>query len=236
VQANSVTISAPSDNQENDLLFAYLLYECSDPPTTEPSCSGWTFFQRVRDTLLAAAILYKWCAASEAANYTFSHGDTPYGSMGGAILRFRNSIQKGHRPIRRVSPISGSPIYATDNYYGNADFGWSTDPLNVDVPGAIVLSLGAIRRAPNGVSYLNMYPSSVAGYTDLTGTLYIGGAYGGNNVGGGIGYQKFTEKGVALDGGSGDPPSIATGGGGIAGEVGPSNGLTYMFGQLVMLI
>jgi hypothetical protein len=236
VQANSVTINAPSDNQENDLLFAYLLYECSSPPTTTPSSSGWTYVQRNYDGLLAAAILYKWCAASEAANYTFSHGDTPYGSMGGAILRFRNSIQKGHNPIRRVSPISGSPIYSSDSYTGNEDFGWSTDPLNVDVPGAIVLSLGAIRRKPTGISYLTMSPESVTGYTDLTGTLYIGGAYGGNNVGGGIGYQKFAERGVALDGGGGDPPSIATGGGGIAGEVGSSSGFSNLFGQLVMLI
>jgi hypothetical protein len=235
-QANSVTINAPSGNQENDLLLAYLLYECSSPPTTEPSSSGWAYAQRNYDGLLAAAIMYKWCVASEAANYTFTHGDAPYGSMGGAILRFRNSVMKNHNPIRRVSEITGSPIYSLDSYTGNSDFGWNTNPLDVDVPGAIVLSLGAIRRAPNGTSYLVMYAETGNGYTDVTGAQYIGGAYGGNNVGGGIGYKKFTQQGVALDGGSGNPPSIATGGGGVAGEVGASNGYSNLFGQLVMLI
>jgi hypothetical protein len=236
VQANSVTINAPSDNQENDLLVAYLVYEGSSPPTTNPSSSGWTFAQRNYYNQLCAAVLYKWCAASEASSYTFSHGDSPYGSMGGAILRFRNSIAKGHNPIRRVTGFTGSPIYSVDAYTGNSDFGWSTDELDVDMPGAIVLALGASRRQPTGTNYLVMYPETTNGYTDLTRTLYIGGAYGGNNVGGGIGYRKFGNLARALDGGAGSPPSVATGGGGIAGEVGPSSGTTLLLGQLIMLV
>lgn len=235
-QANSVTISAPSGNQENDLLIAYLVYEGSDPPTTDPSASGWTFAQRNYYNNLCAAVLYKWCAASESGSYTFSHGDSTYGSMGGAILRFRNSIATGHNPIRRVSELTGSPTYSVDAYYGNTDFGWSTDTLNVDFWGAMVLSLGAIRRAPTGTNLLVMYPDTFNGYTDLTGVLYIGGSYGGNNVGGGIGYQKFNRIGVALDGGTGTPPSVGTGTGGVAGEVGPSSGTSKLFGQLLMLI
>ena len=225
---NSVTISAPSSISENNLLLAWVIREGDH--TSDASCSGWTLYRQDYYTNLAVALLYKWATASEPGDYTFSHGDSSYGGMGGAILNFSGSILKSHSPIYKKS------VFHSYAYFGSAYFGWNTEELNVDVSGAIVVVLGAGYRSPIGsATLIAMFAESVNNYTDLFGTTPIGGysSTTGNCVGGGVGYQKFASPGVALDGGAGvETPGTS---GGIVGVFG-ATGQWYHVSQLVMLI
>jgi len=220
VSVNSTTIPAPSDIAENNLLLAYITYEGDH--TTSPSSSGWTLYNRNNYNNCVAAILYKWAGASEPADYTFSHTDSTYGGMGGAILNFIGSINKGHVPIYRASGLAPS------SYSGNTDQTWDTDTLNIDIPGAIAVVLGAVLRIPIGTYGIQLFIETSNGYTDLAYTHSIGGYSSDtrNSVGGGVGYKKFVDTvGVALDGG-----------GTMSGDVGSGSGVMVWFSQILMLI